>query len=115
MDTLIDWLRDIELSAANLYRDAAEFFREDESFSRFLRSLAEDEIYHYRVMGLAYDSLGGSGEEIRSEIALDRVTREKIEGAFARGVSYCFVTSHPPFRVSRKGRSGPKMTVILYI
>lgn len=83
MQNLIKWLTDIEHKTGKIYRQGADYFAEDKELSAFLKRLAEDEDWHRRVMGAAAGVFNRMNSRIESALALDRGTKEKIEGVFS--------------------------------
>lgn len=81
MRELIDWLRGIEELASAAYRQAATFYTDDQDFRLFLEHLAEDEDWHYRVMGKAAEYLQAEPPCIPA-IAMDKKTSGRIERFF---------------------------------
>ena len=57
MKEIINWLREIEHLANEVYEKAASIYADDLKFKRFLELNAEDEAWHYHVMGSASDFL----------------------------------------------------------
>ena len=55
MKEIIEWLKEIEHAAHQVYLHAAEVYKSDELLGRFLKKAAEDEAWHYHVMGSAAD------------------------------------------------------------
>jgi len=82
MRELIDWLREIEGLASAAYRQAASLYTEDQDFRLFLEHLAEDEAWHYWVMGKAAEYLQAKPACIPA-IAMDKITGDRIERYFA--------------------------------
>jgi CheY-like chemotaxis protein len=81
MKELAEWLIHIEHLAGDFYRNAADAFRNDEQLAGFLRHLAEEESWHGKIM----EDIAGFLEKNRdmaSAIALDEVTRDRIEAPF---------------------------------
>jgi two-component system, chemotaxis family, chemotaxis protein CheY len=78
MDVL-RWLRKVEELAAQVYGDVAQCYGDDKQVAGFLSELAEDEAWHYHLIGSACDVLAEAGESPRSEVAVDEATRERIE------------------------------------
>lgn len=81
MKELADWLIKMERLARDFYDTAAQAFKDDKELAGFLKHLAEDEAWHYDVMGSAAQYLEGN-KEIAAGIVLDRITREKVEVPF---------------------------------
>lgn len=86
MNTLketINWLIDIESSAAEIYKEAAAAFREDEDFSRFLALMSAEENEHIKLLQQARDTI--SDKEIkRACFYFDDHFRKKIAAPFIR-------------------------------
>ncbi|MBV5329838.1 MAG: response regulator [Chlorobium sp.] len=82
MRKLIDWLREIEQLASEVYRQASALYADDPDFSVFLEHLAEDETWHSRVMGKAADYLQAEPTCIPA-ISMDKETSDRIERYFA--------------------------------
>jgi CheY-like chemotaxis protein len=57
MKKIINWLREIEHLANEVYEIAASIYADDPKFKRFLEHNAEDEAWHYHVMGSASEYL----------------------------------------------------------
>lgn len=53
MKKLIRWLREVEHLAYEIYFQATTVFADDSQFKTFLEHIAEDEAWHYHVMGSA--------------------------------------------------------------
>ncbi len=81
MRELIDWLRGIEGLASTAYRQAASLYTDDQDFRLFLEHLAEDEAWHYRVMGKAAEYLQ-TDPACLPAIAMDKKTSNRIERYF---------------------------------
>jgi CheY-like chemotaxis protein len=78
----IRWLISIERMAGNLYGKAADYFSADEELSTFLHDLAEDEAWHYHIMGSAAEYTRTHPEVEPLQLLLDARTREKIHAPF---------------------------------
>jgi len=79
----ITWLIDIESSAASLYAEGAEAFREDEDLSRFLELMSAEELEHIKLLQQAKGAI--SDNEIkRACFYFDDHFRKKIEAPFIR-------------------------------
>ena len=81
---IIEWLRSIEDLAFQLYRKAAEKFKDRQELFSFLDHLAGDETWHYHLMGSAVEMLKKQGVSPVSVIAVDARTRANVEGALAK-------------------------------
>jgi CheY-like chemotaxis protein len=81
MQELSEWLIHIEHLAGNLYGGAARVFKYDEQLAGFLRHLADEEARHGQVMANVADYLR-KNKGMVSDVALDDVTRDRIEAPF---------------------------------
>ena len=81
MKEIIKWLRAVEHLANGAYLDAASFYSDDENFKMFLKQTAEDEAWHYHVMGSAAQYLA-SEPEFTPVISVDEETSFKITNYF---------------------------------
>lgn len=81
MKELINWLKNIEHLASAAYGQAALAHSDDPEFSAFLARIAEDEAWHYSVMGQAQEFLASAGESIQA-VAVDPATNERIQRYF---------------------------------
>jgi CheY-like chemotaxis protein len=79
MKEITEYLIKIEKMAGKMYDRASAFFKEDKEFAHFLGLLAEDESYHLGIMASADLYFKGKNEETPPFIALDEITKEKIE------------------------------------
>ncbi len=52
---IIQWLIGMEHMSGEVYKDAEVFFKHDPEFTRLLNHLAEDEAWHFHIMGSAAD------------------------------------------------------------
>lgn len=78
MKEIVDWLVSIEQMTRDIYRKAAELFKADKDFHRFLIHLAEDEKAHYQLMKRVKEYF--QGHEIPpSAIGLDQQAKQRIE------------------------------------
>jgi len=82
MQEQIKWLIGIEQMAGKLYREAADFFKEDEGLSNFLNGLAEDEALHFHILGSAAEYIRSHPETKPLHITLDDETRNRIDSPF---------------------------------
>jgi len=81
MRDIIRWLRKVEHSAGEAYAEAAALYAGEREFSAFLERLAEEEAWHYHVMGSAEVFLGEGGD-IEPDIRVDEETSTRIQGYF---------------------------------
>ena len=80
---IVHWLRKVELLSSEIYRRAAETFNDDKNLKNFFHRNAEDEAWHYYVMGSAAEYL--SSESVSAPaISVDRTTDDRIVGYFNR-------------------------------
>lgn len=81
MKEIIKWLRSVEHLASEVYLLAASFYDDDPKFKKFLEHTAEDEAWHYHVMGSAAEFIA-SEPEIIPPIAVDGNTRDRVYNYF---------------------------------
>lgn len=81
MKDIVSWLRKIEHLASEVYARAAEYYGDDSVFAEFLSHLAEEEAWHYHVMGSAAQLLE-SESGFGPVISVDKKTGDKIIGLF---------------------------------
>lgn len=77
MEQLHVWVASIERAAADLYRNAARHFADDPALATFLRRLAEEEEWHWRLLQAIPD-------EMVYPLLPDPETRQHIDGHFRR-------------------------------
>ncbi|MFH2063742.1 MAG: response regulator [Pseudomonadota bacterium] len=85
MITIINWIREIENLAHDVYLRSAEFFRDDEKLSAFLNHIAEDEAWHYHVMSSALEycrNRPAGVPEIAPAVTIESETDDGIKSAF---------------------------------
>jgi CheY-like chemotaxis protein len=82
VDDIIAWLKAVEHTACEFYRDASHSFREHADLCGFLNDIAEDEAWHYHVMGSAAEYTRQNNVPATS-ITIDDQTRDRIESLFA--------------------------------
>lgn len=82
MKELIEWLEGVEQASADLYREAAVVFREDEALSAFLRQLSAEEAEHRQLIASAADLLPPRkpGE---APFVVDRKLRDEVDASLA--------------------------------
>ncbi len=78
---IVKWLRGLEHDATEFYLHAASVYSDDPRLKKFLEHTAEEEAWHYHIMGSASEYLA-SHPELVSAISVDRETRETISGHF---------------------------------
>jgi len=75
MKKIIKWLREIEHLAGEMYQQAISIYSDD-VFLKFLEHNAEDEAWHYHVMGSAA-LFGDSEPDFTPAISIDQETKNK--------------------------------------
>lgn len=75
---IINWLRQVEDLATRTYLKAAAKFHDDVNLRLFLEQLAEDESWHYHVMGSAAEYADASRLG-SAAISIDKETKANIE------------------------------------
>lgn len=78
MKEIIEFLKNVENRAFEVYSSAADFFINDTKLSEFVFQLAEDEALHYHLMGSALSTIENVDEEIRAHITIDDETKDRI-------------------------------------
>ncbi len=81
MQDIIRWLRKVECSAGEVYAEAAASYAGEGAFSGFLGRLAEEESWHYHVLGNALAYLA-EVDSIEPDISVDEETGARILGYF---------------------------------
>jgi len=81
MQTIISWLISVEHRAGNFYRAVAGLMRSDEDFFDFLNDLAEDEAWHFHLMGSAAEYVR-ERKLAAPAISIDEQTKDQVEGPF---------------------------------
>lgn len=81
MKKIINWLREIEHRASEIYLLAASIYSDDPVLKKFLEHTAEDESWHYHVMGSAAEYLTSAVDFIPA-ISIDQQTSNKIHRYF---------------------------------
>ncbi len=79
MKEFVDWLKEIEELAHDLYSESSLFFEADRPLSEFLARMARDEASHYHLMGSASEYLRRMKPPVASAIDLGREQTESIE------------------------------------
>jgi CheY-like chemotaxis protein len=77
MKKIIKWLREVEHLANEVYLQAAAAHSSNASFSKFLTEIAEEEAWHYHVMGSAAQLLTEEPGFIPA-ISIDQETGDRI-------------------------------------
>ena len=85
MKEIADWLVSIEELAGKVFRSAAWKFQDDDKLSNLLNHLAEDEAWHFHVMGSAANFLHNHGN-IKQSFFLDDTIKSNIESPFHRNL-----------------------------
>jgi CheY-like chemotaxis protein len=81
MNDIIDWLINIEQLAGKTYTRAALYFNEDTDLKTFLEKIAEDEAWHFHIMGSAAENLKKLPISDYA-VSIDMETDQKIKGLF---------------------------------
>jgi CheY-like chemotaxis protein/rubrerythrin len=81
MKKIIKWLREVEHLANEVYLQAAASHISNTSFSKFLEKMAEEEAWHYHVMGSAAHLLEEEPDLIPA-ITVDHETGDRIQQYF---------------------------------
>lgn len=81
MKEIIQWLREIEHRASEIYLQAAALYADDIVLKDFLERTAEDESWHYHVMGSAAEYLASTPDLIPA-ITIDKQTNDQIQNYF---------------------------------
>lgn len=82
MQEIIKWLREVEYSALEVYKQGSTAFSADPSLSRFLETMAEEEAWHCQIIGDAANYID-SDDSFQPVISIDRETADKINSYFA--------------------------------
>ena len=77
MKEIIKWLREVEHRASEMYLKAASIYANDVSLNKFLEHNAEDEAWHYHVMGSAVLFLDSEPDFVPA-INIDKGIGDKI-------------------------------------
>lgn len=77
MKKLIRWLREIECLANEIYLKAAVVYADDSQLKEFLEHNAEDEAWHYHVMGSAAEYFCSTPAPVPA-ISVDKETSKEI-------------------------------------
>lgn len=82
MKKLIRWLREIEHLANEIYMQAAIVYADDPPFKAFLERNAEDEAWHYHVMGSAAEYFYSTPAPVPA-VSMDEKTSREIRKYFS--------------------------------
>jgi CheY-like chemotaxis protein len=82
MKKLITWLREVEHLAYEVYFQAAISYADDPQLKAFLENIAEDEAYHYHVMGSAAQYFSSKPVPVPA-ISVDEETSDTVMKYFA--------------------------------
>ena len=77
MKKLVRWLREVEHIANDMYLNAATVYADDPQFKAFLEHIAEDEAWHYHVMGSAAEYFNSTPPPV-PVISVDKKTSDKV-------------------------------------
>ena len=81
MNDIIDWLINIEHLAGETYNRTARYFSDDAELKSFLEKIAEDEAWHFHIMGSASENLKKLPISDYA-VSIDKETDLKIKGLF---------------------------------
>jgi CheY-like chemotaxis protein len=81
MKDIINWLREVEHLANQVYLQAAAIYENDVKLKKFLDRTAEDEAWHYHVMGSAAEYMS-SMPDVIPVVSIDKQTSNKILDLF---------------------------------
>lgn len=81
MNDIINWLINIEHLAGKTYTRASLYFSEDADLKTFLEKIAEDEAWHFHIMGSAAENLKKLPVSDYA-VSIDIETDKKIKGLF---------------------------------
>lgn len=76
---MITWLRDVEDLACSVYTAAEESGVASGTLPAFLKRLAEDEAWHYHLMGSAAELIRQQATSPASAVAVDSATKSLVE------------------------------------
>lgn len=79
MQEIITWLRSVEDLACNLYAESAERFSDDTELCTFLAGVADDESWHFHLMGSAAQLVDELRDVPSPAVAIDNGVRERVE------------------------------------
>ncbi|MGD2028640.1 MAG: response regulator [Desulfobacterales bacterium] len=82
MKILIRWLREDEHLANEIYFQAAAVYADDSQFKAFLEHIAEDEAWHYHVMGSAAEFFSSTPAPVPA-ISVDKETSDRVMKYFS--------------------------------
>jgi len=82
MKDIVNWLLEIEHTAAEFYREASVFFEQDEALSDFLGLLAREEQDHAEIMKAADEYFRSETLEVPAFITADKGTKDRFESLF---------------------------------
>ena len=82
MKKLIRWLKEVEHLAHEMYFRAAAVYADDPQFKAFLEHIAEEEAWHYHVMGSAAEYFNTSPPPV-VVISVDEETNDRVMKYFA--------------------------------
>lgn len=81
LQEIIDWLVDFENKAARFYTIAAEYFKDDPALSKLAHEMAEDEVFHAKVIAKVSKLIDRSA--LQTDILeLDMKSKLSIENSF---------------------------------
>ena len=77
MKDLIKWLREVEHLANEVYLKAAAVYADEPQFKKFFEHNAEDEAWHYHVMGSAAEYFNRASVPVPA-ISIDKETNDRV-------------------------------------
>lgn len=78
---LIEWLMKVERLALEFYREASEYYKEDETMYSFLKLAREDETMHYNTLERARSEIVNENA-VTADISISRENQRQIENLF---------------------------------
>jgi CheY-like chemotaxis protein len=84
---IINWLITVEHLANDFYFEASKLFSEDRELTEFLKHIAEDEAYHYHIMGSAAGYLLRSKSARPVSIIVDDSIKGKISEPLVKNIA----------------------------
>jgi CheY-like chemotaxis protein len=82
MKKLVRWLREVEHLAYEVYFQAATVYADDPQFKSFLEQIAEEEAWHYHVMGSAAEYFNTTTAPVPA-ISVDKETSDRVMKYFS--------------------------------
>jgi CheY-like chemotaxis protein len=82
MEKTLQWLRNVEQLASDVYSAAALELKDDKEFSSFLQQMTEDEAWHFHLISSAIQHLSEMDDKPSLDIIVDSVMTKVIEVPF---------------------------------